>query len=87
MKKNKSTIAITGGAGRIGSAVAHDLIQKGYNVLLGDVNKKELTKIQNAFKFDQIDTHNYSLVFIRKLKIDSVETKELIYKSFWTKEK
>ena len=38
MKKNKSTIAITGGAGRIGSAVAHDLIQKGYNVLLGDVN-------------------------------------------------
>ena len=43
-------------------------------------------KIQNAFKFDQIDAHNYSLVFIRKLKIDSVETKELIYKSFWTKE-
>ena len=28
MKKNKFTIAITGGAGRIGSTVAHDLIQK-----------------------------------------------------------
>ena len=44
-------------------------------------------KIQNAFRFDEIDTHNYSLVFIRKLKIDSIETKELTYKSFWTKEK
>ena len=43
-------------------------------------------KIQNAFKFDKIDDNNYSLVFIRRLKIDSVNTKDLIYKSFWTKE-
>ena len=46
MKKNNTTIAITGGAGRIGSAVADDLIKKGYNVLLGDINKKELLKIK-----------------------------------------
>ena len=46
MRKNKATIAITGGAGRIGSAVAYDLIKQGYNVLLGDINKKELLKIK-----------------------------------------
>ncbi len=43
-------------------------------------------KIQNAFKFDKIDDNNYSLIFIRRLKIDSVNIKELIYKSLWTKE-
>ena len=43
-------------------------------------------KIQNAFKFDKIDDNNYSLIFIRRLKVDSVNIKELIYKSFWTKE-
>ena len=50
MKKNNTTIAITGGAGRIGSAVADDLIKKGYNVLLGDINKKELLKIKKKYK-------------------------------------
>ena len=32
MLKNNKTILVTGGAGRIGSAIAKDLIKKGYNV-------------------------------------------------------
>ena len=67
MKKNKSTIAITGGAGRIGSAIAHDLIQKGYNVLLGDVNKKELTKIQKALKSKSLQIYSGDLTSAKNI--------------------
>ena len=42
MRKQKEIVAITGGCGRIGSALAEDLLKIGYKVLLGDINKKKL---------------------------------------------
>ena len=45
MKNFKKTIMVTG-AGRIGSSVASDLIRKGNNVLLGDIDKARLLKIK-----------------------------------------
>ena len=42
-------------------------------------------KLQNAFKFKIIDDNNYSLTFIRRLKIDSINTIDITYKSLWSK--
>ena len=50
MKKRKEVVAITGGCGRIGSALAEDLLKLGYKVLLGDIDiEKEdtLTLLDN----------------------------------------
>ena len=41
----KKTIIITGGAGRIGSAIAKNLIENGYEVILNDIDKSKLIKI------------------------------------------
>ena len=46
MKKHKEIVAITGGCGRIGSALAKDLIKTGYKVLLGDINDKKLKPLK-----------------------------------------
>ena len=43
--KLQKTILITGGSGRIGKDLAYCLLEKGYNVLLGDQNKIKLKKI------------------------------------------
>ena len=43
-EERKQVVAITGGCGRIGSALAKDLLELGYKVLLGDINKNKLTK-------------------------------------------
>ena len=50
MKKNKKTILITGGAGRMGSDLAANLLKEGHNVILGDLNKSELLKIKKKLK-------------------------------------
>lgn len=42
----QKTILITGGSGRIGKDLAYCLLEKGYNVLLGDQNKIKLNKIK-----------------------------------------
>ena len=44
--KLQKTILITGGSGRIGKDLAYCLLEKGYNVLLGDQNKIKLNKIK-----------------------------------------
>ena len=45
MAETKKTIIITGGAGRIGSALAADLVKKGHKVLLGDINILKLIDV------------------------------------------
>jgi len=55
MKKQKKVVAITGGCGRIGSALAEDLLKLGYKVLLGDVNKSKLLKIKRKAKSTDIE--------------------------------
>lgn len=67
MRKNKATIAITGGAGRIGSAVANDLIKQGYNVLLGDINKKELLKIKKKYHSSSLQIYAGDLTSEKKI--------------------
>lgn len=48
MDKNQlhdEVVLITGGCGRIGSALAESLLLRGYKVLLGDINKNNLVKL------------------------------------------
>ena len=42
MKEKKQIVAITGGCGRIGSALAQELLVSGHKVLLGDIDKNKL---------------------------------------------
>ena len=46
MKERKEVVAITGGCGRIGSALAKDLLELGYKILLGDINKNKLVQFK-----------------------------------------
>ena len=55
MKKRKEVVAITGGCGRIGSALAKDLLKRGYKVLLGDINKNKLIKFKNKSKSSNVE--------------------------------
>ena len=55
MKKRKEVVAITGGCGRIGSALAKDLLKRGYKVLLGDINKNKLIKFKNKLKSSNVE--------------------------------
>ena len=50
MKKRKEVVAITGGCGRIGSALAEDLLKLGYKVLLGDINQDGFVDILDAIE-------------------------------------
>ena len=52
MKKN---VIITGGAGRIGSALALDLVKQGHKVLLGDINKPKLLKIKKKLNSKNVE--------------------------------
>ena len=56
MPKIKKTIIVTGGAGRIGSALAADLIKYGHKVLLGDINNSKLLKIKKKLNSKNIET-------------------------------
>ena len=46
MTEITKTVVVTGGAGRIGSALATDLVKHGHKVLLGDINHSKLLKIK-----------------------------------------
>ena len=59
-KKNK-TILVTGGAGRVGAAVAVNLIKKGYNVLLGDIDKSRLIKIKKKLNSKRLEIYQSDL--------------------------
>ena len=61
MLKNNKTILVTGGAGRIGSAIAKDLIKKGYNVLLGDIDNKKLLRIKNKLNSKKLEIYHSNL--------------------------
>ena len=55
MPKIKKTVIVTGGAGRIGSALAADLVKQGDKVLLGDINKSKLLKIKKKLNSKNIE--------------------------------
>ena len=55
MTEIKKTIIITGGAGRIGSALAEDLVKHGHKVLLGDINNSKLLKIKKKLNSKNIE--------------------------------
>jgi len=57
----KKTIIITGGAGRIGSALARNLIENGYKVILNDVDRSKLTKIYKKIKSKNLDFYQSDL--------------------------
>jgi len=55
MTEIKKTIIVTGGAGRIGSALAADLVKHGHKVLLGDINNSKLLKIKKKLNSKNIE--------------------------------
>jgi NAD(P)-dependent dehydrogenase (short-subunit alcohol dehydrogenase family) len=55
MPKIKKTIIVTGGAGRIGSALAADLVKHGHKVLLGDIDNSKLLKIKKKLNSKNIE--------------------------------
>ena len=56
MTEIKKTIIVTGGAGRIGSVLAADLVKHGHKVLLGDINNSKLLKIKEKLNSKNIET-------------------------------
>ena len=56
MTEIKKTVIITGGAGRIGYALAADLVKHGHKVLLGDINNSKLLKIKKKLNSKNIET-------------------------------
>ena len=56
MAEIKKTIIITGGAGRIGSSLAADLVRNGHKVLLGDISRSKLSKIKKKLNSKNIET-------------------------------
>jgi|TARA_Y100000310_G_scaffold306603_1_gene347901 NAD(P)-dependent dehydrogenase (short-subunit alcohol dehydrogenase family) len=69
MKEKKQIVAITGGCGRIGSALAEDLLKQGYKVLIGDINENKLIKIKKKLKSRNIEIFSGDLTI--KKNIDS----------------
>lgn len=61
MRKQKEIVAITGGCGRIGSALAEDLLKIGYKVLLGDINKKKLTTFKKKIRSKNLEIFSGNL--------------------------
>jgi len=51
----KKTIIVTGGTGRIGSALTADLVKHGHQVLLGDINNSKLLKIKKKLNSKNIE--------------------------------
>ena len=56
MTEIKKTIIVTGGAGRIGSTLAADLVKHDHKVLLGDINNSKLLKIKKKLNSKNIET-------------------------------
>ena len=56
MAEIKKTIIITGGAGKIGSSLAADLVTNGHKVLLGDISRSKLSKIKKKLNSKNIET-------------------------------
>ncbi len=69
MKKQRKVVVVTGGSGRIGSALAEDLLKQGYKVLIGDINENKLIKIKKKLKSRNIEIFSGDLTI--KKNIDS----------------
>ena len=54
INKSQKTVIITGGAGRVGLALTKDLIKKGHQVLIGDINKTHLVKIKKKINSNNL---------------------------------
>ena len=65
--KNKKTIFITGGAGRIGLSLAIQLVNNKENVLIGDLNKKKLNKIKKTINSKHLEVFSGDLTKIRNI--------------------
>jgi NAD(P)-dependent dehydrogenase (short-subunit alcohol dehydrogenase family) len=52
---DKEVVLITGGSGRIGAALAEKLLLSGYKVLIGDINKKNLIKLNKKFNSSNLE--------------------------------
>jgi len=61
MLKNKKTVLITGGAGKIGSNLGSNLLKKGYNVILGDINRIKLLSIQKKLRSKSLEIYSADL--------------------------
>jgi len=74
MKKNQINILITGGAGYIGSVLAHDLSENGYNIFIIDnLEKGHLSLIPKSSKFFRGDFSNKKILKqVFKNKIDLI---------------
>ena len=61
MKKNRNIVLITGGAGFIGTAVSEEMAQLNSDLILVDINKKNLDTLKNKLcsKYDcKVDVFN-----------------------------
>ncbi len=63
MRSLNKTVLITGGAGRIGSALAKDLLELDYNVLLGDINRSKLLKIKKKLNSKNVAIFSGNLTY------------------------
>lgn len=57
----KKIIIVTGGAGRIGSALATNLIKNDYKVILNDIDKSKLLKVYKKINSENIDLYTLDL--------------------------
>jgi NAD(P)-dependent dehydrogenase (short-subunit alcohol dehydrogenase family) len=51
----KEVVLITGGCGRVGSALAKELLENGYKVLVGDINKENLIKLEKKLNSSNVE--------------------------------
>ena len=70
MKNTKKTVLITGGAGRMGSDLASNLLKKGFNVIIGDLDKSKLLKIKKKLKSKKLLIYSSNLS--KKKNIDKL---------------
>ena len=71
--EQKKVVAITGGCGRIGSALAKDLIDNNYRVLLGDINKSKLLNFKKFINTNDLEIFPTDLTK-KKILIDLLLT-------------
>jgi short-subunit dehydrogenase len=79
--EQKKVVAITGGCGRIGSALAKDLIDNNYRVLLGYVNKSKLLNFKKIINTDDLEIFPTDLT--KKKNKLSQEMKSEVVKDFF----
>ena len=70
MINNKKVILITGGAGRIGSALARELIGQKHQIILGDISISKLKKLKKSLNSKNVDIFKSDLT--KEKNIDSL---------------